>query len=134
MDIDSNNSDLECAAYCVSSNPDAELIKICYNNHHMHVECITELITKSTVRCPVCRDNRILIKLQKLSAMYDISSGPEPRRREHVVTIMRDDPSTITCECGQMGEREACSFGIYAICVILCILGLILVVFSPISL
>lgn len=61
----------ECAAYCESSNPDSELIKVCINKHYMHIDCINELITKSTATCPMCRDDGMLKKFKTINNKYE---------------------------------------------------------------
>jgi len=66
----------ECAAYCESSNPDSELIKVCINKHYMHIDCINELITKSTATCPMCRDDGMLKKFKTINNKYEsVDSG-----------------------------------------------------------
>lgn len=66
----------ECAAYCESSNPDSELIKVCINKHYMHIECINEVITKSKAMCPMCRDEGMMKKFKTINNKYDtVDSG-----------------------------------------------------------
>ena len=122
VDVDLERSiikEKECAMYCESSNPDAELIRVCINKHYMHAECITDLLTKCiTKACPMCRDDTILKKLQGIGSL----NTPENETMEHIITITRDNTRGIDCHCGEPtpgGSKCNCKCIIFTIAMII---------------
>ena len=64
-----DNSDSICQI-CMDDQKKSEMIKVCYNNHFYHKECITQWLESSSIHvrsCPTCRQ---IIKLSLIKNFY----------------------------------------------------------------
>lgn len=55
-------SNKECViTYCDNEdNKNEKLIRICSNDHYMHINCLKQFLKKdNTPKCPICRDDYI---------------------------------------------------------------------------